>query len=98
MKELLIIYNIIFLFTGNILLSSVHHLFAHDHHHGHDYNTYEQHECIECINADNNNYILVNSEVNFSNNHINQFVLLYFDEIQSNINKSTKSRAPPIKN
>ena len=100
MKKLLIIYNIIFLFTGNVLLSSVHHLFAHDHHHGHDHsNAYQKHECIECVNADNNsNYISVDSEVNFSNNHINQFVLLYFDGIKFDINKSTDSRAPPFKN
>ena len=100
MKKLLIIYNIIFLFTGNVLLSSAHHLFAHDHHHTHDHsNTYEKHECIECINAENNNnYILVNSAVNFSNNHFTPFVFLYFNDIQFNINKSTDSRAPPIKN
>ena len=43
MKKLLIIYNIIFLFTGNVLLSSVHHLFAHDHHHGHAHGEFDIH-------------------------------------------------------
>ena len=56
MKKLLIIYNIIFLFTGNVLLSSAHHLLFHDHE---EHIQFEKHECIECINAENsNNYIL----------------------------------------
>ena len=98
MKKLLIIYNIIFLLTGNVLLSSAHHLLFHNHD-SHTHVEFEEHECIECINVENsNNYILDNSVVNFSNNNTNQFVLLYFDKIQTNINISTDSRAPPIKN
>ena len=94
MKKILIIYNIIFLFTGNVLLSSVHHLFMHNH--SHDI-TLEKHECIECINAENsNNYILEINEVNFSNNTINQFVFLYRNDIKFTIDKSSDSRAPPI--
>jgi len=94
MKKILIIYNIIFLFTGNVLLSSVHHLFIHDH--SHDI-TLEKHECIECINAENsNNYILDTNEVNFLNNNITQFALLYTNNIKFAINKASDSRAPPI--
>tara|TARA_B100000959_G_C14484513_1_gene420617 strand:- start:230 stop:520 length:291 start_codon:yes stop_codon:yes gene_type:complete len=94
MKKVLIIYNIIFLFTGNVLLSSVHHLFIHDH--SHDI-TLEKHECIECINAENsNNYILDTNEVNFLNNNINEFILLYRNDIKFTIDKSSDSRAPPI--
>ena len=94
MKKLLIIYNIIFLFTGNVLLSSVDHLFIHNH--SHDI-ILEEHECIECINAENsNNYILDTNEVNFSNNNITQFILLYANNIKFAINKGSDSRAPPI--
>ena len=85
MKKLLIIYNIIFIFTGNVLLSSVDHLFIHNH--SHDI-ILEEHECIECINAENsNNYILEINEVNFSNNTINQFVFLYRNDIKFTIDK-----------
>ena len=94
MKKILIIYNIIFLFTGNVLLSSAHHLLFHDHEH---HTQVEEHECIECVNAENsNNYITNNNEFVFSNNHINQFVLLYSNNIKFNIDKSRDSRAPPI--
>ena len=93
MKKLLIIYNIIFLFIGNILLSSAHHLFFHDHGH---HSQVEDHECIECLNVENNNYITNNNEFVFSNNHIYQFVLLYSNNIKFNIDKSSDSRAPPI--
>ena len=94
MKKLLIINNIIFFFTGNVLLSSVHHLFIHDHIHG---VIFEKHECIECINAENsNNYILDTNEVNFLNNNINEFILLYRNDIKFTIDKSSDSRAPPI--
>ena len=93
MKNLLIIYNIIFLFTGNVLLSSVHHLFAHNH--THDI-MLEKHECIECLNAENNNnYIIETNEVNFSNHNINLFILLYHNDIKFNSDKSSDSRAPP---
>lgn len=94
MKKLLIIYNIIFLFTGNVLLSGAHHLLFHDHE---EHIQFEKHECIECINAENsNNYILDTNEVNFSNNNITQFILLYTNNIKFAINKGSDSRAPPI--
>ena len=94
MKKLLTIYNIIFLLTGNVLLSSAHHLIFHDHE---EHIQFEKHECIECIIAENSNdYILDTKEVNFSNNNITQFVLLYTNNIKFAINKGSDSRAPPI--
>ena len=96
MKKLLIIYNIIFLLTGNVLLSSAHHLLFHNHD-SHTHVEFDEHECIECINVENsNNYILDTSEVNFSNNHIAQLLFLYINNIKISINKGSDSRAPPI--
>ena len=69
-------------------------MFIHDHIHG---VIFEKHECIECINSENsNNYILDTNEVNFLNNNINEFILLYRNDIKFTIDKSSDSRAPPI--
>ena len=52
MRNLLIIYNVIFLLAGNVLFSHIHYLDKHD------YKTHEKHECYECINISNSeNYI-----------------------------------------
>ena len=48
MRNLLIVYNIIFLSFGNVLFSSIHYL--HDHHHSDE--IHEDHECKECIIID----------------------------------------------
>ncbi len=70
MKNLLIIYNVIFLLAGNVLLSNIHHIHDHSHSHNHEY-----YECEECIIIENNNnYDLDYQEVNFSNNNINYFL------------------------
>jgi len=91
MKNLLIIYNVIFLFAGNILLSNIHH---HEHHH---FDQYETHECQECIIIENsNNYDIDFQEVNFSNNNTDIFFLEYFISIQFNTEQRYHSRAPPI--
>ena len=94
MKKLLIIYNIIFLFTGNVLLSSAHHLFAHDH--SHDI-TLEKHECIECINIDNsNNFVDDFTSFDFSNNISDQLIQISFKNTIFDIFESNTSRAPPL--
>ena len=91
MKNLLIIYNIIFLLAGNVLLSNIHHIHDHDYSHENEAN-----ECQECINIESsNNYILDFQEVNFSNNIINQFTFQYLSTIDLNIIKKYNSRAPP---
>ena len=92
MKNLLIIYNVIFLLAGNVLLSNIHHIHDHSHSHGHE--TYECEECI--IIENNNNYVLDYQEVNFSNNNINLFVSEYYSSIEFDIEQTYLSRAPPI--
>ena len=92
MKNLLIIYNVIFLLAGNVLLSNIYHIHDHSHSHNHEY-----YECEECIIIENSsNYISDFQEVNFSNNNINLFVYEYYSLIEFNINQTYLSRAPPI--
>ena len=92
MKRILIIYNLIFLFAGNILFSNIH--YTHDHNHYHEHET---NKCQKCISIDNsNNYILDFQEVKFSNNYINQFIFQYLSTIKLHIVKRYSSRAPPI--
>jgi len=92
MKNLLIIYNVIFLLAGNVLLSNIHHI--HDHSHSHEHETYECEECI--IIENNNNYVLDYQEVNFLNNNINLFVSEYYSSIEFDIEQTYLSRSPPI--
>jgi len=95
MKNLLILYNIIFFFAGNVLLSNIHY-FNH-HHDPHDYHDLlKEDECYECINfEDSKNYILDLKEVKFSDT-IKSFVFEYSDTIDSLLHKNYKSRSPPI--
>ena len=94
MKNLLIIYNVIFLLVGNVLLSNIHYIHDHNHDHSHEHETYE---CQECIIIENiNNYILDYQEIFFSNNNINLFVSEYYSFIEFNIEQTYLSRAPPI--
>ena len=92
MKNLLIIYNVIFLLAGNVLFSNIHYI--HNQNHSHDHET---NECQECIIIENSsNYISDFQEVIFSNNNINLFVYEYYSFIEFNINQTYLSRAPPI--
>ena len=96
MKKILITYNILFLILGNLIFSNIHYMHEHDHH-DHSNHVFETKECQECINFENcNNSILDSQEVNFSNNNINLFELQYFKTIEFNIEKRYNSRAPPI--
>ena len=92
MKNLLIIYNVIFFLSGNILFSSIHHLSHHDH--DHDYNHYDCHECL--IFENNSNYILDLDEVDFSNNNFNGFTSELISVVECPIERFYLSRAPPI--
>ena len=88
MKNLLIIYNIVFLFTGNVLLSSAHHLFSHDHH-NHSHSLIEEHECLECVNIDNSSNFIDNfTGFDFSNNISTQLIQISFENIIFDIFKS----------
>jgi hypothetical protein len=92
MRYLLIICNITFLLFGNLLFSNIHYFQHHDHN-----NTLEYNECIDCIIFNSNdNYVLDNNELNFSNNNSNEFILNPIITIEFNLNKRYLSRAPPI--
>ena len=51
MKNLLIIYNVIFLLAGNVLLSNIHYIHDHSHSHNHEY-YYELTNLANALNAD----------------------------------------------
>ena len=92
MKNLIIIFNITFLFFGNLLFSNIHYLHNHNHNH-----TFEYDECIDCITFDSNsNYVLDNNELNFSNSNSNEAILNPIITIETNLYKKYLSRAPPI--
>jgi len=94
MKNLLIIYNIIFLVVGNFLFSNIHYIHHHDHNHAYDYNN---HECQDCINIENsNNYVSYFQEIKFSNNKTSLFINEYFSIIKTEAQDRSLSRAPPI--
>ena len=94
MKNLFIILNIIFLLTGNLLFSSSHHLHGHSHVHGHN-NIIE--ECEDCINIDNNNnFILDSQDFVFSIDVLNPYIFKYLNILESLSYKNYNSRAPPI--
>ena len=94
MKNLLIIYNVIFLLAGNVLFANIHYLNDHHHHdHSHEHQT---EECQECIIIENNNYAIDFQEVSFSNNNTNLFISEYYTFVEFTIQKTFHSRAPPI--
>ena len=91
MRNLFIIYSVIFLLAGNVLFPSIHYLFDHTHS-----NNEAIHECQECIIIEhNNNYGSHSQEINFSKN-INIFFYEYFSLTTLNVDRKYFSRAPPI--
>jgi len=96
MKNLLVLYNVIFLFAGNVLFSNIHyfHHHSHDHNHLHDSTTSECYECI--VFEYGNDYIDDFNELNFSNNNFDQFIFQYSSKIRLEIDEVYSSRAPPI--
>ena len=93
MKNLLIIYNVIFLLAGNVLFANIHYVHDHGHDHSHEHQT---EECQECIIIENNNYAIDFQEVSFSSNNFNLFVSEYYSFIEFAIQQTFHSRAPPI--
>ena len=91
MKKIFIIYNIIFLFFGNGLLSQINH---HHHHHHHDH-TVEFHECDECLSINNDENFIDYPKNTFLKENINQYVLPVFNTISFNSKRKYQSRAPP---
>ena len=92
MKNLLIIYNVVFLLSGNVLLATNHYFHDHDHSHVHD-----TEQCEECIIIENStNYFTDFDEEKFLKNKTFQFVLEYFSAIDLSSAKIYLSRAPPL--
>ncbi|MBC8256875.1 MAG: hypothetical protein H8E85_06150 [Candidatus Marinimicrobia bacterium] len=91
MRNLLVIYNVIFLLVGNVLFSNIHYLNEHNH------ETHEHNECEECINYRNSqNYISDFNEVALLSRETDLIVYEYFSTIQFSDTNISLSRAPPI--
>ena len=93
MKNIFIIYNILFLLFGNTLFSSIHLLHDHDHNNCHDNNSIE---CQECLVIDKSNtFILIENELKFKT----QVTYKPFENTLNSIlhlrSKTFSSRAPP---
>jgi len=90
MRNLFVIYNVIFLLVGNVLFSNIHYLNEHNH------ETHEDNECYECINFSNShNYITdCNQGQSFK---VETFQFRFDNSIITLIDtKIYLSRAPPI--
>ncbi len=89
-RNLLIIFNIIFLLVGNVLFSNIHYLNEHNH------ETHEDNECHECISFSNSNNYITDC------NHVKSFKVETFQfRFDNSIitlidTKIYLSRAPPI--
>ena len=90
-RNLFVIYNVIFLLVGNVLFSNIHYLNEHNH------ENHANYECEECIIIENStNYFTDFDEEIFLKNKTFQFVLEYFSAIDLSSAKIYLSRAPPI--
>ena len=94
MKNILFIYNIIFLFLGSSLFANIHILHHHNHEHEHGF---EIVECEECIAFESSkNYVLDSDDINSINSDISLFVYEFSNIILCNTLEIFLSRAPPI--
>ena len=92
MKNIIIIFNVFFLFFGNIVFSNIHFLDEHAH---------QDHteECVECIVIKSTeNYTLDVDSINFYANNYNQLIIQDYIVITSSSNNIYSSRAPPSSN
>lgn len=89
-RNLFVIYNVIFLLVGNVLFSNIHYLNEHNH------ETHEDNECYECISFSNsNNYITDCNQV--KSFKVETFHFRFDNSIITLIDtKIYLSRAPPI--
>ena len=102
MKNLLIIYNIIFLLVGNVIFSNIHYFHNHNHDHSHDHHYHQEdtvadNECLECDVFEVNSGFVFNSEkINFSNNNYSQYIIPIIYILDLDIEQCFNSRAPPV--
>ena len=90
MRNLFVIYNVIFLLVGNVLFSNIHYLNEHNH------ENHEDNACYECISFSNsNNYITDCNQV--KSFKVETFHFRFDNSIITLIDtKIYLSRAPPI--
>ena len=96
MNKVLIIYNIFFFLIGNMLFSNIHYsnCCPCD---ASKANSHQDKECVECISVNNNdNCILIDEQVYFSNNYIELPLFECSFDIKYDISSKYPSRAPPI--
>ena len=91
MKNLLTIYNVVFLLLGNVLLSNLHHL---EHDHEHESNHAKCEDCI--VFENNNNYLLEYDKLDFLTDDFNLFIYESINVVEYFVYKTYLSRAPPI--
>ena len=98
MKNLLIIYNIIFLLAGNIIFSNIHYFHSHNHdHHYDEKHTVADNECLECdVFEVNSGFVFNNEKINFQNNNYSQYIIPIIYILELDVEQCFNSRAPPI--
>ncbi len=110
MKNLLIIYNIIFLLVGNVIFSNIHYFHNHNHNHNHDHNHSHDHhmhsheestvadkECLECdVFEVNSGFVFNNEKINFSSNNYSQYIIPVLYILELDVEQYFNSRAPPV--
>ena len=101
MKNLLIIYNIIFLLAGNVIFSNIHYFHSHNHdHHNHNHDekhTVADNECLECdVFEVNSGFLFNNEKINFSNNNYSQYIIPIIYILELDVEQCFNSRAPPF--
>ena len=102
MKNLLIIYNIIFLLVGNVIFSNIHYFHNHNDDHSHDHHYHQEdtvadNECLECdVFEVNSGFVFNNEKINFSNNNYSQYIIPIIYILELDIEQYFNSRAPPI--
>ncbi len=90
-RNLLIIYNVIFLLAGNVLFSNIHYLNEHNH------ETPENHECEECkFFSSSKNFITDYNQVKLFKFETFQFEFKDFSIFKLIDAKIYFSRAPPL--
>ena len=91
MRNLLRIYNVIFLLAGNVLFSNIHYLNEHNH------ETPENHECDECTSfSSSKNYITDYNQVKSFKVETFQFGFNDCSIFKPIDAKKYFSRAPPL--
>ena len=100
MRKFLVLYNVVFLFLGNVLISEIHHLISHNHHDNHGNHGNHEHselDCQECVIIDgNNNCILDSNQTELSENNQELLIEVYSCTLKFDTADLYSPRAPPI--